>query len=98
MFVFGNLIMALAKVMDIVLTVFMWIIIIRALISWVNPDPYNQIVIVLYRITEPVLAPVRRMIPLRNIGLDFSPIIVLLAIMFLKYFLVETMIQLAQRL
>ncbi|MDI6742608.1 MAG: YggT family protein [Smithella sp.] len=98
MFVFGNLIMALAKVMDIVLTVFMWIIIIRALISWVNPDPYNQIVIVLYRITEPILAPVRRMIPLRNIGLDFSPIIVLLVIMFLKYFLVETMIQLAQRL
>jgi YggT family protein len=98
MFVFGNLIMALAKVIDIVLTVFMWIIIIRALISWVNPDPYNQIVIVLYRITEPILAPVRRMIPLRNIGLDFSPIIVLLAIMFLKYFLVETMIQLAQRL
>jgi YggT family protein len=90
--------MALAKVIDIVLTVYMWIIIVRALISWVNPDPYNQIVIVLYRITEPVLAPVRRMIPLRNIGLDFSPIIVLLAIMFLKYFLVETMIQLAQRL
>ena len=98
MFVFGNLIMALAKVMNIVLTVYMWIIIVRALISWVNPDPYNQIVIVLYRITEPVLAPVRRMIPLRNIGLDFSPIIVLLAIMFLRYFLVETMIQLAQRL
>lgn len=98
MFVFSNLIMALAKVIDIVLTVYMWIIIVRALISWVNPDPYNQIVIVLYRITEPVLAPVRRMIPLRNIGLDFSPIIVLLAIMFLKYFLVETMIQLAQRL
>lgn len=98
MFVFGNLIMALARVIDIVLTVYMWIIIVRALISWVNPDPYNQIVIVLYRITEPVLAPVRRMIPLRNIGLDFSPIIVLLAIMFLKYFLVETMIQLAQRL
>jgi len=98
MFVLSNFIVAMAKVIDIVLTVYMWIIIFRALISWVNPDPYNQIVIFLYRITEPVLGPVRRMIPLRNVGLDFSPIIVLLVIMFLKYFLVETMIQLAQRL
>jgi len=98
MFVLSNFIVAMARVIDIVLTVYMWIIIFRALISWVNPDPYNQIVIFLYRITEPVLGPVRRMIPLRNVGLDFSPIIVLLVIMFLKYFLVETMIQLAQRL
>lgn len=98
MFVFANLIMALAKVINIVLTIYMWIIIFRALISWVNPDPYNQIVILLYRITEPVLGPVRRMIPLRNIGLDLSPLVVILLIIFLKYFLVETMIQMAQRI
>lgn len=98
MFVLSNFIMALAQILNIILTVYMWIIIVRALISWVNPDPYNQIVILLYRITEPVLGPVRRMLPMRNIGLDFSPIIVLLVIMFLKYFLVETMIQIAQRI
>jgi YggT family protein len=98
MFVLSNFIVALAKILDMVLTLYMWIIIFRALISWVNPDPYNQIVIILYRITEPVLGPIRRMIPLRNIGIDFSPVIVLLVIMFLKYFLVETLIQLAQRL
>jgi YggT family protein len=98
MFVLSNLVVALAKIINIALTVYMWIIIFRALISWVNPDPYNQIVIFLYRVTEPVLGPVRRIFPMRNIGIDFSPIIVLLIILFLQYFLVETMIQLAQRL
>jgi YggT family protein len=97
MFVLNNLIVALAKVMDIALTLYMWIIIIRALISWVNPDPYNQIVILLYRFTEPVLRPIRRRLPLGNTGIDFSPIIVILVIVFLKYFLVETMIQMAGR-
>jgi YggT family protein len=97
MFVLNNFMIAMAKVIDMVLTLYMWIIIFRAVISWVNPDPYNQIVIVLYRITEPVLGPIRRMLPMRNIGIDFSPIIVILIIVFLKYFIVETMIQLAGR-
>jgi len=98
MFVLSNFIIALAKVMDIVLTIYMWIIVFRALISWVNPDPYNQIVVFLYRFTEPVLGPIRRRLPMSNLGIDFSPIIVILAIVFLKYFLVETMIQMATHL
>ena len=98
MFVLSNLIIALAKVIDIVLTLFMWIIIFRAVISWVNPDPYNQIVVFLYRVTEPVLQPIRRKLPMRNVGIDISPIIVILAIVFLKYFLVETIIHLASHL
>jgi YggT family protein len=98
MFVLSNLIIALAKIFDIVLTIYMWIIIFRALISWVNPDPYNQIVVFLYRVTEPVLGPIRRKLPMGNTGIDFSPVIVLLIIFLLKYFLVETMIQLAQHL
>lgn len=98
MFVLSNFIVALAKVMDIVLTIYMWIIVFRALISWVNPDPYNQIVVFLYRFTEPVLGPIRRRLPMSNLGIDFSPIIVILAIVFLKYFLVETMIQMATHL
>ena len=96
MFVLSNFIMGLAKVIDIALTLYMWIIIFRALISWVNPDPYNQIVIFLYRVTEPVLGPIRRRLPMRNIGIDISPIIVILVIIFLQYFLVETMIQMAR--
>ena len=98
MFVLSNFIIALAKVIDIALTIYMWIIVFRALISWVNPDPYNQIVIFLYRATEPVLRPIRRRLPMSNIGIDFSPIIVILVIIFLKYFLVETMIQMATHL
>jgi len=89
----SNLIIALAKVIDIVLTVYMWIIVARALISWVNPDPYNKIVIFLYRVTEPVLRPIRKIIPRHNLPIDFAPLIVLLVIMFLQYFLVQTMIQ-----
>ena len=93
MFVLENLIFALAKIIDIGLTIYMWIIIGRALISWVNPDPYNPIVTFLYRATEPVLAPIRRWIPLRGMGIDISPIIVILVIYFLQMFLVKTMIQ-----
>ena len=95
MFVLENLIFALAKIIDIGLTIYMWIIIGRALISWVNPDPYNPIVTFLYRATEPVLAPIRRWIPLRGMGIDISPIIVILVIYFLQMFLVKTMIQLS---
>ncbi len=96
MFVLSNFIIGLAKVIDIALTLYMWIIIFRALISWVNPDPYNQIVIFLYRVTEPVLGPIRRRLPMRNVGIDISPIIVILVIIFLQYFLVETMIQMTR--
>ncbi len=95
MFILGNFIEALARIVNIGLTLYMWLIIIRALISWVNPDPYNPLVRFLYRATEPVLYRVRRWIPLRGLGMDFSPIIVILAIIFLQSFLVKTMLQVA---
>ncbi|MHB9096434.1 MAG: YggT family protein [Syntrophales bacterium] len=95
MFVLGNFIIAVAKIIDIALTAYMWIIVIRAVLSWVNPDPYNPIVRFLTQITEPVMAPVRRWIPLRGMGIDFSPMIILLAIVFLQSFLVPSLMQLA---
>jgi len=95
MFVLKYFFMALAEVMDIVLLCYMIIIFARAAISWVNADPYNQIVIFLYRFTEPVLRPVRRVLPTHNTGIDFSPFIVILAIIFLRLFLVPTMQHLA---
>jgi YggT family protein len=98
MFLLANLIEALARILDVALNLYVWIIIIRALLSWVNPDPYNPIVRFLYRVTEPVLSPVRRWIPFRNFGIDLSPVVVLLAIMFLQYFLVPSLIQLAFKL
>jgi YggT family protein len=96
MFALKYLIMALAEVIDIVLLSYMVIIVARAVISWVNPDPYNQIVIILYRLTEPVLGPIRRILPMRNIGIDFSPFIVILVIIFLRIFLVQTMRHMTQ--
>jgi len=98
MFIAENLVLAIAKILDIALTLYMWIIIARALISWVNPDPYNPIVMFLYRITEPVMAPVRRWIPFRNLGIDISPIIIIMAIIFLQTFLVRSMMQMATML
>ena len=98
MFVLSNFVVALARIIDLILTLYMWIIIFRAVISWVNPNPYNKIVIFLYRFTEPVLRPVRRILPFRNMGIDFSPLLVILVIIFLQYFLVESIIQLARRL
>jgi len=97
LFVFANLLDALATVVSYLLTAYMWIIIIRALISWVTPDPYNPIVRFLYQVTEPVLYPIRRRLPFMG-GIDISPIIVLLAIMFLQIFLVRTLNEIAVRL
>ena len=97
MVVFANLIEALATIVSYLLQIYMWVIIIRALISWVNPDPYNPIVRFLYQVTEPVLYPIRRRLPFMG-GIDLSPIIVLLAILFLQVFLVKTLNELAFRL
>jgi YggT family protein len=94
MFVLGHFIIAVARIIDIALTIYMWIIIIRAVLSWVNPDPYNPIVRMLYQVTEPVMALVRRWIPFRGMGIDLSPMIILLAIFFLQSFLVPSLMQL----
>jgi YggT family protein len=98
MFIAANFITAVAEVISLILNFYMWVIIIRALISWVNPDPYNPIVQFLYKITEPVLHPVRRLIPVYNMGIDLSPLIVILILIFLKSFLVSSLYQLALRL
>ena len=98
MFVLGNLLAAVAKILDIALTLYMWIIIGRAVISWVNPDPYNPIVRFLNSVTEPVLYPIRRRLPISLGGLDLSPILVILAIIFIQSFLVQSLMQLALRL
>jgi YggT family protein len=96
MFVARELLLAIAWLVNYLLWAYMWVLIIRALISWVNPDPWNPIVQFLNRITEPVLRPVRQRLPMT--GIDFSPIIVILAIMFLQRFLVPVLVQAAYRL
>jgi len=102
MFVFGNLLLGLARVMDFVLVLFMWIVVARAVLSWVNPDPYSPIVrsIIrfIYDVTEPVLARIRALIPLNFGGIDLSPIVVFLGVIFLRVFLVNSLVGIAQRL
>ncbi len=95
MFAISNLLAAVAKVLDIALTIFMWIIIARAILSWVSPDPYNPIVRFIHNVTEPVLYQVRRRIPLNLGGMDFSPIIILLAVIFLQQFVVQSLYEFA---
>jgi YggT family protein len=95
MFVAGYFLGAVANLVNLVLVAYMWIIIARAILSWVNPDPYNPIVRFLYRVTEPVLRPVRDRLPTFQMGLDLSPMVVLLGIYFLKEFLIPVLYRLA---
>ena len=98
MFIAGNFLGALATVLNTVLWAYMWIIIARALTSWVNPDPWNPIVQFLQRATEPVLAPIRRALPTWRTGIDFSPLVAILAIYFVQGFVVSSLRDLAWRL
>ena len=95
MFVLSNFLVATAVVVNAVLNIYWWIIIASAVLSWVNPDPYNPIVRFLRSATEPVMYRVRRVLPLAFGGVDFTPIVVLLAITFLQVFVVKTLYQLA---
>ena len=97
MFMISNLFAAVATLLNIILSILYWLILIRALISWINPDPYNPIVQFLYKTTEPILYPIRKMISLQ-IGIDLSPIIAFLIIIFLRSFLVKTLMDISLRL
>lgn len=99
MFVVGNFIAALAQILDILLPALYWLILARALISWVNPDPYNPIVQFLYKTTEPLLYPIRKLLPLNfRFGLDISPLVAFLILFFLRSFLVRTLLDVSVRL
>jgi YggT family protein len=98
MFVMANFLAAIAKILDIALTLYMWIIIARAVVSWVNPDPYNPIIRFLNAVTEPVLYQIRRRLPINFGGIDFSPIIVILVIVFIQSFLVRSLAEMAMRM
>ena len=91
MLVFRNLLIAVATVLEYVLVFFMFITIARAVLSWVSPDPYNPIVRFIHNVTEPVLYQIRKRLPMMYGGIDFSPIIVILIIIFLRIFLVDSL-------
>ena len=85
-------ILALARLIHLAISLYVWVIIARALLSWVNPDPFNPIVRFLYRATEPVLRPVRRRLSPYAVGIDFSPIVVILALEVIDQFLLPQLV------
>jgi len=95
MIVLSTLIEAIAQLLHMVISIYIWVIIIAALISWVKPDPYNPIVQTLYRLTEPAYAVVRKYIPTVIGGIDLSPIIIILGLQFFDLFIVKILFQLA---
>ena len=96
MFILGNLFAAFAQILDIVFSISYVLILIRAIISWVNADPFNPIVQFLQRTTEPVLQPIRRFLPAMTI--DISPVIAVVIIIFLQKFLISTLYDIALKL
>ncbi len=98
MFVFGYLLKAIAEVLDLVPMFFMFIVIARAVLSWVSPDPFNPIVRFIHNVTEPVLSRIRALLPVVLGGIDLSPILVLVAVVFLRSFLVSSLFRLAATL
>jgi YggT family protein len=97
-FLLANLLLAVAKILDIVLSLYMWVVIIAALISWVSPDPYNPIVRFLYSVTEPVFRRIRRVIGFSLGPIDISPLIVILGIIFIRSFLINSLIEFGYKL
>jgi YggT family protein len=95
MFVINYFFSALANLVNLLIVAYIWIIIARAILSWVSPDPYNPLVRFLHRVTEPVLRPVRERLPMHQLGIDFSPMIVILVLYFLKEFLVPVLYRIA---
>jgi YggT family protein len=97
MFVFGNMLGAVAQILHIILHVYIWIVIIAALITWVSPDPYNPVVRFLRGATEPILYRIRRYLPMAG-GIDFSPFVLILLLYFVDLFVVKTLGEMAYRL
>jgi YggT family protein len=93
------IVQAIATVIDIVLSAYFWVVIISALLSWVNPDPYNPVVRFLRGVTEPVFYKIRSWIPFAVVGgFDLSPIVVLLAIKVCQIVVVGNLMRLAYSL
>ena len=91
MFILANFFEAIAVILNYALTFYMWIVIAGAVLSWVSPDPYNPIVRFINMATEPVFYQIRKRLPVNFGGLDISPIIVILVIIFLQTFVVNSL-------
>lgn len=98
MILLANLTLAIGQILGAVLSFFYFVVIVSAILSWVNPDPYNPIVRFLSSCTEPILQPIRRYMPFRNARIDISPLILILVLLFLQQFLVQSIIDTGNKL
>ena len=87
--ILSTLFSAIANILSIIVNVYTWIIIAAALVSWVKPDPSSPVVQLLYRLTDPVYSFIRRYIKTEFNGIDFAPLIVLLALQLIDQFLIR---------
>jgi YggT family protein len=97
-FVLGNFLSAIAWVLDNVITIYTFVIVVNALLSWVRPDPFNPIVRALATMSDFLLDPIRRLIPMHSLGVDLSPLIAILFLFFTRVFVVQTLRDLAARM
>lgn len=96
MFVFAELIRSIALLISLACNIIYFILVVRIILSWVDADPYNEIVQIIFKVTEPILAPLRRL-PLQLGGIDFSPVIAFLGIRFIQSFVITVLYQIAAR-
>jgi len=94
-FIWTNLVITVAQLLQTVLQLYMWVIIASAVLSWVEPNPYNPIVRFIYSVTEPVFDWVRRRIPVFFGGIDFSPMLVIFGIWFIQSYFIPTFARIA---
>lgn len=98
MYIVGYFLQAVATVLNMVLWLYMWIIIARAVLSWVSPDPYNPIVRFIHNVTEPVLYRIRSKFPISFGGIDLSPLFAIMLIYFLQRFVIQSIARFAHSL
>jgi YggT family protein len=99
MFIVANFLVAVARVLDIGINVFIWLIVIRAIVSWISVDPFNPIVQFLNKSTDPLLFPIRKLLPFSlKWSIDITPIIAVLILIFAQSFVVNTLVDIAMRL
>lgn len=98
MFAFGNLVTTIASILNIILDLYFWVIFIRAIMSWFNPNPYNPFVRSIYRLVDPITYRISKIIPSRFGMIDISPFILMLIIIFLQKFIVKTLFEMGARM
>ena len=96
--VLGTFLNAVAQILHIILTLYFWIVIVAAICSLVQANPYNKIVQILYTLTEPLYAQIRRIVPTIFGGIDFAPFIVIIVLQFIDLFFVRILLNYANNL